>query len=85
MSQTNEPQVVHVWICSTLGTEREMCARATRDRAEAWIEDRLGTGGEWCEGPEAKDLYRTDNAENGMVALAPLPDCRGMVVHNGVV
>jgi len=86
MSQTgNEPEIVHVWICATLGSEREMCARATRTRAEEWVEDRLGSAGEWCEGPGAKDRYRTENAENGMVALAPLPDCRGMVVSDSVV
>jgi len=85
MSQTSEPEIVNVWICCILGSEREMCARATRTRAEEWVEDRLGSAGEWCVGPGAKDLFRTDGAVNGMVALAPLPDCRGMVVSDGVV
>lgn len=82
MSQADtEPEVVYVWICAVHDTERELCARATRDRAEQWVEERLGSSGDWCEGPGAKDMYQTGDCEgNGMVALAPLPDCVGMLV-----
>ena len=79
---TREPEIVHVWICAVHGTEREMCARATRNRAEEWVEERVGDSGEWIESHGAKDIYQTsgESSKNGMVALAPLPDAVGIIV-----
>lgn len=58
-----------------------MSVRATRDRAERWIERKIDEEGEWVSGPEAKTLYRTETGvENGMIALCPVPDCLGLVV-----
>lgn len=83
MNQTdNEPQIVHVWICVVRGTEREICARVTRNRAEQWVEESVGGDSEWIKSHGPKDLYRASGevSKNGMVALAPLPDRQGMIV-----
>jgi len=76
-----DPQIVHVWVCRVKGTEEHVSVRATRERAESWIEHKLGAGGEWVSGPSAKSIYRTDGAENGVIGLCPVPDCTGMIVE----
>jgi len=75
------PQIVHVWVCRVKGTEEHVSVRATRDRAEAWIEEQIGGGGEWMTGPSSKRLYRTQTgAETGIMGLCPVPDCTAMIV-----
>lgn len=84
MSQTdNEPQIVHVWVARIKGTTETVSVRATRERAETWIEDQVDDPeAEWLERPGGKDLYRSDGnaATAGIVALCPIPDCVGMIV-----
>lgn len=80
---TNEPEIVHVWVARVKGTTETVSVRATRERAETWIEDQVDDSeAEWLEGPGGKDLYRSDgNATTaGIVALAPVPDAVGMIV-----
>lgn len=79
---TGEPEIVHVWVCRVKGTKETVSVRATRDRAEQWIEDRVDdSDAEWIEGPGAKDVYRSDEATAaGMVSLCPVPDCLGLIV-----
>jgi len=82
MSHTkNEPEIVHVWVCRIKGTEETVSVRATRDRAEEWIEDRVDDQeAEWIEGPGAKDIYRSDGATvAGMLGLCPVPDCIALI------
>jgi hypothetical protein len=82
MSQTdNEPEIVHVWVTRIKGTEETVSVRATRDRAEEWVEDQVNDPeAEWVKGPGGKDLYRSDGASvAGMVALCPVPDCIGLI------
>jgi hypothetical protein len=82
MSQTEEPQIVHVWVCRIKGTTETVSVRATRDRAEQWVEDQVNDPeAEWLEGLGAKNLYRSPEATRaGMVAMSPVPDCLGMIV-----
>jgi len=76
-----EPDIVHVWVCQVKGSTQHVSVRATRDRAESWIEEQVGRDGEWVGGPAAKTLYRTESGdENGMIALCPVPDCLGVVM-----
>jgi hypothetical protein len=76
-----EPDIVHVWVCRIKGSTQHVSVRATRDRAEHWIEEKVGRGGEWVGGPAAKTLYRTESGdENGLIELCPIPDCLGLVV-----
>ena len=56
-----EPDIVHVWVCLTKGSTQPVSVRATRDRAVHWIEEKVGSDGEWVSGPAAKALYRTDS------------------------
>ena len=77
---SEEPDIIHVWVCLIKGSTQHVSVRATRDRAECWIEEKIGRDGEWVSGPAAKTLYRTDSGvEDGMIALCPVPDCLGMV------
>ena len=78
---SEEPDIVHVWVCRVKGSAQHVSVRATRDRAEHWIEEKVGRDGEWVGGPAAKTLYRTESGdENGMISLCPVPDCLGLVV-----
>jgi hypothetical protein len=83
MSQTNEPEIVHVWVARVKGTKEIVSVRATRSRAERWIEDQVDdSAAEWLDGPGAKDIYRSDDDPTaaGMLSLCPVPDCVGLLV-----
>lgn len=84
MSQSNEPQIVHVWVCRVRGTKETVSVRATRERAEAWIEDQVDDeDAEWLEGPAAKDIYRSsgDATAAGLLSMCSVPDCVGLIAE----
>ena len=84
MSKTsNNPEIVHVWVCRVKGTTETVGVRATRDAAEQWVEDRVDdTEANWVEGPGVKDIYRSGcgATKGGTVSMCLVPDCLGLVI-----
>lgn len=83
MSQAADNQLVYVWVARVRGTKEVMTVRATRSRAERWVEEQVDDPeAEWSRGPGTKDLFRSDDATAaGMLSNCVVPDAVGLVVE----
>jgi hypothetical protein len=76
-----DDETVCIWVCRLQGTRSELGARADRKLAQAWVERRLESDGEWHEYGHKYVYQPSDGLDSGIVELVAIHDAVGMIVE----
>lgn len=72
---------VCIWVCRLQGTRSELGAPADRELAQAWVERRFESDGEWQEHGHKYVYQPNSGIDSGIVELVAIHDAAALVVE----
>lgn len=73
---------VCVWVCQIRGSRTELGARADKQLAKAWVEQRIDADETEWRGNRGKEIYANNSPDRGIIELVAIHDAVGMIVKD---